>query len=61
MERKLLKIDELCAALSVDKKTVFKLIKANAIPFLKLGERTFRFDLDEVVNALKTTQRANAA
>lgn len=61
MDSKLLKLDELAEALSVEKKTIQRLMKTGAIPFLRVSERIVRFDVNEVVEALKARQHGNAA
>lgn len=61
METKLLTIVELAEALNVERQTVIKLMKQGAIPFLQVSQRIVRFNVNEVLEALKAKQHCNAA
>lgn len=50
---RLIKKDELATALSVSPRTVEGWVKAKRVPVYKLGRRCVRFNLTEVITALK--------
>lgn len=43
---------QLAATLGVSKQTIFRWIRANRIPFLRLSAKSIRFDPDRVLAAL---------
>jgi excisionase family DNA binding protein len=60
MDERLVEADEVGAALGVSSSTVKAMAKAGRIPVVKLSSRTWRFDLAEVVAALKAQSEAEA-
>ncbi len=48
MEQKILVADEVAELLRVDKQRVYELVRTKQIPFIKLGERQYRFSADAV-------------
>ncbi len=53
-EARLLRISELAAHLGVTKAQIYRLSAAGRIPRYKAGHRTVRYDLDEVLAALRS-------
>jgi excisionase family DNA binding protein len=48
MERKILIADEVAEMLRVDRQRVYELVRRNAIPVIRLGERQYRFDAEAI-------------
>ncbi|MGE3062816.1 MAG: helix-turn-helix domain-containing protein [bacterium] len=47
-----LTIEELAELLSVNKKTIYKMVKEGSVPFIKVGKQ-YRFDSQEVIDSMK--------
>ena len=45
-------IPELCLHLGISKETVYRMIRAETIPFYRVG-KLYRFDLDEIDKMVK--------
>lgn len=43
MERQILIAEEVAELLRVDKQRVYEMVRTNQIPFIRLGERQYRF------------------
>jgi excisionase family DNA binding protein len=43
MEKQLLVAEEVAEILRVDKQRIYELVRTNQIPFIRLGERQYRF------------------
>lgn len=43
MDNKLLMADEVASLLRVDKQRIYELVRTHQIPFIRLGERQYRF------------------
>jgi excisionase family DNA binding protein len=54
MEQSILIADEVADILRVDRQRVYELVRSNAIPFIKLGERQYRFSRPAIENWLET-------
>jgi excisionase family DNA binding protein len=48
MEKKILIADEVAEMLRVDRQRVYELVRRNAIPVIRLGERQYRFDAEAI-------------
>ena len=48
MDRRILLADEVADLLRIDKQRVYELVRTKKIPFIKLGERQYRFSVDAV-------------
>jgi excisionase family DNA binding protein len=48
MEQQILVADEVAALLRVDRQRVYELVRKNAIPVIRLGERQYRFDAEAI-------------
>lgn len=48
MEKQILVADEVAELLRVDKQRVYELVRTRQIPFIRLGERQYRFSADAV-------------
>jgi excisionase family DNA binding protein len=48
MERQILVADEVAEMLRVDRQRVYELVRKNAIPVIRLGERQYRFDAEAI-------------
>lgn len=48
MERKILIADEVARILRVDRQRVYELVRRDAIPVIRLGERQYRFDAEAI-------------
>ncbi len=48
MDKQILVADEVAAILRVDRQRVYELVRRNAIPVIRLGERQYRFDAEAV-------------
>lgn len=48
MERRILIADEVAELLRVDRQRVYELVRRNAIPVIRLGERQYRFDAEAI-------------
>lgn len=53
MEQNILLAEEVATMLRVDRQRVYELVRMNAIPFIKLGERQYRFSKIAIENWLK--------
>lgn len=53
MENDILVADEVAQLLRVDKQRVYELVRTNAIPFITLGERQYRFARTAIEKWLK--------
>lgn len=53
MTKQILIADEVAELLRVDRQRVYELVRRNSIPVIRLGERQFRFDADEINSWLK--------
>jgi excisionase family DNA binding protein len=53
MEKQILVADEVAEILRVDKQRVYELVRTNQIPFIRLGERQYRFSALAIQNFLK--------
>lgn len=57
--KKLLDVPEVAAALNISISNVYRLIKAEQIPYFRIGN-LFRFDLDQVLaSAARTPKESN--
>lgn len=54
MEQHILVADEVAELLRVDKQRVYELVRTNRLPFIRLGERQYRFSLDAVERWLES-------
>ena len=61
MNNELLTAEQLAARLSVKPRTVKAWLQAGLIPATRLTSKVIRFDLDDVVAALKSRQDAKGA
>jgi excisionase family DNA binding protein len=48
MERQILVADEVAELLRVDRQRVYELVRRNAIPVIRLGERQYRFEAEAI-------------
>ena len=48
MEKQILIADEVAEMLRVDRQRVYELVRRNAIPVIRLGERQYRFDSEAI-------------
>lgn len=48
MERQILVADEVAELLRVDRQRVYELVRRNAIPVIRVGERQYRFDAEAI-------------
>jgi excisionase family DNA binding protein len=48
MEQQILIADEVAEMLRVDRQRVYELVRRNAIPVIRLGERQYRFDSEAI-------------
>lgn len=48
MEKQILVADEVAEFLRIDKQRVYELVRTNSIPFIRLGERQYRFSFEAV-------------
>ncbi|MFL6284257.1 MAG: helix-turn-helix transcriptional regulator [Pyrinomonadaceae bacterium] len=48
MERQILVADEVAAMLRVNRQRIYELVRKNAIPVIRLGERQYRFDAEAI-------------
>lgn len=48
MEQQILIADEVAEMLRVDRQRVYELVRRNAIPVIRVGERQYRFDADAI-------------
>ena len=51
--KQLARADELARRLNCGKSTIYSLVKAGKIPCIGIGKTGVRFDIDEVLKALK--------
>lgn len=52
MEKSILIADEVAELLRVDRQRIYELVRTNQIPFIKLGERQYRFSRPVIENWL---------
>lgn len=52
MEKNILVADEVAEILRVDKQRIYELVRTNQIPFIRLGERQYRFSRTAIENFL---------
>lgn len=52
MNKQILVADEVAELLRVDKQRVYELVRTNQIPFIRLGERQYRFSAQAIENFL---------
>ena len=48
MDKQVLVADEVAEILRVDRQRVYELVRQNAIPVIRLGERQYRFDAEAI-------------
>jgi len=48
MDQTMLIADEVAQMLRVDRQRVYELVRTNAIPVIRVGERQYRFDADAI-------------
>ncbi len=48
MDRQILVADEVAEMLRVDRQRIYELVRRNAIPVIRLGERQYRFDAEAI-------------
>jgi len=48
MDTQILVADEVAEMLRVDRQRVYELVRRNAIPVIRLGERQYRFDAEAI-------------
>ena len=48
MEQRILIADEIAEMLRVDRQRVYELVRRNAIPVIRVGERQYRFDAEAI-------------
>ncbi len=53
MDRQILIAEEVAEILRVDRQRVYQMVRAKAIPFIKLGERQYRFDIQAIERFLQ--------
>lgn len=46
MDKKILLADEVAEILRIDRQRVYELVRRNAIPVIRIGERQYRFDAE---------------
>lgn len=49
MDKQILVADEVAEMLRVDRQRVYELVRRNAIPVIRLGERQYRFDAEAIL------------
>ena len=52
MEKTILVAEEVAEILRVDKQRIYELVRTNQIPFIRLGERQYRFSAQAIENFL---------
>lgn len=52
MEKTILVAEEVAEILRVDKQRIYELVRTNQIPFIRLGERQYRFSAKAIENFL---------
>lgn len=52
MTNSLMIADEVAELLRIDKQRVYELVRANQIPFIRLGDRQYRFSAQAIENFL---------
>jgi len=60
MDKELLMTDEVANWLRVDKQRVYELVRTNRIPFIKLGDRQYRFSATAIQRWLDEGGSQNA-
>ncbi len=60
MEKQILVAEEVAELLRIDKQRVYELVRAKQIPFIRLGERQYRFSAEAIQDFLNEggTQQA---
>ena len=53
MEKTILVAEEVAEILRVDKQRIYELVRTNQIPFIRLGERQYRFSAQAIENFLR--------
>ena len=53
MEKQILVAEEVAELLRVDKQRIYELVRTNQIPFIRLGERQYRFSAQAIENFLR--------
>jgi excisionase family DNA binding protein len=48
MDKQILVADEVAEMLRVDRQRVYELVRRNAIPVIRVGERQYRFDAEAI-------------
>jgi excisionase family DNA binding protein len=48
VDKQILVADEVAEMLRVDRQRVYELVRRNAIPVIRLGERQYRFDAEAI-------------
>lgn len=61
MERRILIADEVAELLRVDRQRVYELVRRNAIPVIRLGERQYRFDAEAIKRWIEDGGRTGRA
>ncbi len=54
MNKQILIVDEVAEVLRVDKQRVYELVRTNQIPFIRLGERQYRFSAQAIEEFLNS-------
>lgn len=52
MEKQILVAEEVAEMLRIDKQRVYELVRTNQIPYIRLGERQYRFSAQAIENFL---------
>lgn len=52
MDQEILVAGEVASILRIDKQRVYELVRTNQIPFIRLGERQYRFSKQSIQNFL---------
>lgn len=52
MEKTILVAEEVAEILRVDKQRIYELVRTNQLPFIRLGERQYRFSAQAIENFL---------
>ena len=53
MEKQILVAEEVAEILRVDKQRIYELVRTQQIPYIRLGERQYRFSAQAIENFLK--------
>ena len=49
----LVSVGELAALIGVHQQTIYRLVRSGRLPFSRVGDRTLRFNVQEVLDALR--------